>query len=242
MLKGYPRWNTLFRVTFTGVDANTNLTAIAYNIMRPRVEVEWGFLYSPSKAGKENRYMTWSDILLAAKEIKRISHNVPLALHLCGSSVMSYLNGLLVVGDLFDRIQLNFNHKKGNVDTGVLSMVLNGNINGKHAIILQYNKSNHDLVHLFGQERDVHFLMDQSGGRGIDRPVTDLSLFNGSVGFALFNGSVGFAGGLGPDNIKEKMKEYRQIAQGPFWIDMETKVRTDDWLDLDKCRRVLDQL
>jgi hypothetical protein len=27
-------------------------------------------------------------------------------------------------------------------------------------------------------------------------------------------------------------------ASGPYWIDMETKVRTNEWFDLGLCRRV----
>ena len=30
-----------------------------------------------------------------------------------------------------------------------------------------------------------------------------------------------------------------KVRQGEFWIDMESGVRTDDWFDLDKVRRVL---
>jgi phosphoribosylanthranilate isomerase len=47
---------------------------------------------------------------------------------------------------------------------------------------------------------------------------------------------VGYAGGIGPDNVVDIIKRIN--AAGPYWIDMESKIRTDNWLDLKLCRAV----
>lgn len=54
------------------------------------------------------------------------------------------------------------------------------------------------------------------------------------------HGKVGYAGGFNPDNVAEKLSFLMENSQvGDFWIDMESGVRTDDWFDTDKVRRVL---
>jgi len=47
---------------------------------------------------------------------------------------------------------------------------------------------------------------------------------------------VGYSGGIGPENVASVIE--RIAADGPYWIDMESKVRTDDWFDLSLCREV----
>ena len=73
-------------------------------------------------------------------------------------------------------------------------------------------------------------LLDASGGLGIDTPIV---LYPS-------NGKIGYAGGINEGNVATKL-EYllRNVRTGDFWIDMESGVRTDDWFDLDKVRRVL---
>lgn len=54
---------------------------------------------------------------------------------------------------------------------------------------------------------------------------------------------VGYAGGMGPDTVADYLRLVEEAgADGPFWIDMEERVRTDGWFDLDKVERVLDAL
>ena len=51
---------------------------------------------------------------------------------------------------------------------------------------------------------------------------------------------VGYAGGFNPENVADKLHYLLTNDEvGDFWIDMESGVRTDDWFDLDKVRRVL---
>ena len=53
----------------------------------------------------------------------------------------------------------------------------------------------------------------------------------------------GYAGGLGPDNIESELQRIAAAAgDAPFWIDMETRVRSDndEQFDLNKVRRCLE--
>jgi hypothetical protein len=80
----------------------------------------------------------------------------------------------------------------------------------------------------------VSYLLDASGGRGIDTPI---DIFDDDP-----NIHVGYAGGMNPDNVGDKLRqliEHRSYAE--FWIDMESGVRTDDVFDLDKVEKVLRQ-
>ena len=71
-------------------------------------------------------------------------------------------------------------------------------------------------------------LYDKSGGAGVV-PNTWPPAIDGVYS--------GYAGGLGPSNIADELPKIEVAARGnPFWIDMETHVRTDNGakLDMDK--------
>ncbi|RYD73538.1 MAG: phosphoribosylanthranilate isomerase, partial [Verrucomicrobiaceae bacterium] len=53
---------------------------------------------------------------------------------------------------------------------------------------------------------------------------------------------VGYAGGITPENCRAVLDQVGELSQQGFWLDMESGVRTDDWLDLDKCTSVLEQV
>jgi phosphoribosylanthranilate isomerase len=74
----------------------------------------------------------------------------------------------------------------------------------------------------FPDDDTVDWLFDRSGGLWPPHPGGDRL--------------VGYAGGIGPDNVADVLEQIG--ATGPYWIDMESGVRTDDRFDLGKCRRV----
>jgi phosphoribosylanthranilate isomerase len=76
-------------------------------------------------------------------------------------------------------------------------------------------------------------LFDQSGGRGIETTEWETPLENKICGYA---------GGLGPQNINEQFSLIQSVADRPFWIDMEGKIRTEDILDLALCKEVLSKV
>ena len=73
-------------------------------------------------------------------------------------------------------------------------------------------------------------LLDASGGKGID---TEIEIFKSP-------NKIGYAGGINPDNVADKLRFLlKNVSMGEFWIDMESGVRTEDWLDLDKVEKIL---
>lgn len=132
----------------------------------------------------------------------------------------------------FDHIQLNFHGMKTPVTEGFYDE-LKKDTNG---YIFQMDGVNEAIYHESQRRNILNLkpLFDLSAGRGIvpeswPKPV-----------HPSFNG---YAGGLGPDTIKEQLKRLEEtVGDGLIWIDMETRVRSEDdqQFDLDKCRRVLD--
>ena len=49
-------------------------------------------------------------------------------------------------------------------------------------------------------------------------------------------------GGIGPENAAETVRAISKVREGDFWIDMESRIRTDECFDLSKCRAVCEQL
>ena len=78
----------------------------------------------------------------------------------------------------------------------------------------------------------VAYLLDASGGRGINTPIRVFD--NKDI-------HIGYAGGMNPKNVGAKLKQLLDYySYGSFWIDMESGVRdSDDWFDLDKVEQVL---
>ena len=87
----------------------------------------------------------------------------------------------------------------------------------------------------FPADARVDWLFDKSGGRGAAPP---------SWPKAREGAFCGYAGGLNPDNIGVALPAIAAcVPEGqPYWIDMESGVRTDDRFDLDKCELVLTQV
>lgn len=86
----------------------------------------------------------------------------------------------------------------------------------------------HDAAKLGAGRASV--LFDPSGGRGIEA----FRWPSPPIGCHL-----GYAGGIKPDQIVDTLKEIG-VVDSPFWIDMESGVRTDDKFDLAKVRQVLE--
>lgn len=97
-------------------------------------------------------------------------------------------------------------------------------------ILQQRSVEDCDLYLKSNMNKRVTMLLDASGGEGVD---TSLVAFAGR--------KVGYAGGINADNVGDKLTFLMENEQvGDFWIDMESGVRTDDWFDLDKVRKVLE--
>lgn len=136
-----------------------------------------------------------------------------LAAHLCGGygrAVMDTVRPCILFLDDFQRIQVN--HRNPIPESMIATL-------GAENVIAQTRGE-------FPDDDRVEWLFDRSGGRGAEPDF-----------WPSYPGRyVGYAGGIGPDNVLGVIDKI--AADGPYWIDMETKVRTDDWFDLGLCERV----
>lgn len=225
----FPDFKGLAAVTFTGVDHKTDLDRLL-DLSEEYPLIEWGVLLG-SKDTPRYPSMAFIGDLIDDYWLG----SMPFALHLCGKFAKTWVSesgplsedreDLVELTKFFDRIQLNLSFPE-DFDIGSVRRAIETN---EHpAVITQFNpKLTPTLVGL-----DNHcVLFDASGGRGVS--AVDWPL-------ALETQPNGYAGGLGPDNIILELPRIHAASLGhPYWIDMETKVRTDDWLDLDKCVSVM---
>lgn len=205
------------RLTFTGVDQNTNLDELPLG-------VEIGVLFTWHTEGRP-RYPSRS---ACSRILARLSSTHATALHVCGVKARKALLNY-ALPDLthnVSRIQVNGFIFEEEID-GLCSLY------SDHEIITQYQggllqegleaiSSNHSL------------LVDSSGGTGVlpeewVRPNT--------------RKTVGFAGGIGPDNIVEVLEDLKEVASGDWWIDMESSLRDErDWFNCDAAKSVLNAI
>jgi len=224
-------------VTFTGLDYATDLDRVEE--LSHRYPVEWGVLFSGSRAGREPRYP-------ATEVIQRFrARGLRMAAHLCGDYARRALcvptmNETAEQVEGFSRVQVNYapnpqHWPELRVGTG---MTLGFEEAGRFAdcvgrpVILQSRSVRNwpDITRLpVAAQHHLHFLYDLSGGRG--KAPAKWPLHPGGPKL------VGYAGGLGPHNVASVVQAVG--AGGPYWLDMESGVRTEqDLLDLDRVQQV----
>lgn len=211
-------------ITFTGLDAHTDLRRAVF--LTSRFPIEWGVLFSKTRQGLEPRYpdgetqsrIWWSPLLGNGRKDCLGS----LSAHLCGQHARDVMEGRApsIPVDLHYCRRVQMNHPEPN-PTAIRTFVAGWapNLSG----IAQTKADTFP-----SSARRVQWLFDRSGGTG-QRPGAWPRHPDGDR-------LVGYAGGIGPDNVLEVLGQIG--ATGPYWIDMESGVRTDDWLDLDKVEAV----
>ena len=195
-------------ITFTGIDAQTDLARC--EALSVRYPIEWGVLFG-GKLGK-NRYPD-DDVVARA-----VSADIQRAAHLCNAFAEEVNDGGgFDLAGHFDRIQVNRATGCYNLDALAAFAATIAT-----EVIVQHRSST------FPEPiSGLAFLQDQSGGRG--------QLPSYWAQPAHPEQMLGYAGGLSPDTVEDAV---RHMPAKHFWIDMETGIRTDDWLDLDKCEAV----
>lgn len=205
---------------------------------------EWAILYFPEKDGTpRNPSAPWREKFLAL--------DLPYtAAHLCGSRVFhALLDPELahsVISDLsrYRRIQVNINARRPEfTDEEVLAIYRTLHQAGLR-VILQHHAGSERVIEQFLYDLDeegmkrVDILFDASKGTG-QRP----DAWPAPHRFNLF---CGYAGGLGPEVLAAELPKIKAaVAQAqarrdvPYWIDMESGIRTDNAFDLDKAAQVL---
>jgi phosphoribosylanthranilate isomerase len=227
------------RVTITGADDKVSHEEII-KISEQFHFVEWGILLSPGRTGGQ-RFPTLNWI----KELKEKvgDKKIKFSAHLCGDYTKEMLetgdNPLIQrndkfqeIGDLFKRVQLNFNASKHTVCEGFYDFIKKYG-GDKTNFIIQTNKDNQNVCEeIILRQIPVHFLWDSSGGRGVAN--------NSDWALPFLQHFTGYAGGLNPDNLKEKLDKFFQQSDADVWIDTESGVRTNNELDLNKVVKFLE--
>lgn len=222
----------LTRVTITGIDGLTNMNEVE-SLTKEFPFVEWGVLLSPSSQGKTPRFPGVHTL-----EGVRNRPNLPWSGHLCGRHVQTILNGYawvereIVPWPVFRRIQINTHGQRYWFNKEGLANVLRKNLDKE--FIFQYDNVNGKLLEAMDEMgvKNYSTLFDLSHGAGVlpeewPKPIEGVSC--------------GYAGGISPENIKDQIKKVLSVAgDRPFWMDMETHVRTNEVLDMDKVRQCLE--
>lgn len=198
-------------ITFTGADDRTDPASMVD--LAKDYPVEWGILFSGSRQGMEPRYPSLPDRLVLHRGYPLTAFSA----HLCGGHARNVMMGIPPMVPIslsfFSRVQIN--HRNPVPERVAATSMLVGRGICQTRDPLQ-----------FPTDSSVDWLYDCSGGNGTlaeEWPVHPGRL-------------VGYAGGITPENVKDVLTAIG--ATGPYWIDMESGVRTDDWFDLAKCRKV----
>lgn len=229
------------RVTITGADDSTDIDWMCS--MQDRYPfVEWGILVSQSQAGSY-RFPSGRWMSRLASELDGIK-SLKLSMHVCGKWVRQICQGdwsglfqsdAAPLAEHADRIQLNFHAYAHRLDSRFFVAAHQVTAASYWQLIFQIDGVNDNLL---DQARDHEInaapLYDLSGGAGIlpsQWPKQKAAVYTG------------YAGGLGPRNVLEQIGKIRNVASGRIWIDMETRVRTEDDSRLDESlvESVLDQ-
>lgn len=222
----------LTHITFTGIDEQTDINRIV-DIQMRYPKAEFGMLMCMETVKHPNRFLD-PESKTAYNTYKAASQKLRLSAHLCGmlaldaaegnwKTVMQYCPSF----GAFLRCQLNLTrlpYTPDIIDTDNMPDTLS------ELIIQQKNTDNCCRFLTIKDKSRISVLLDASGGHGIFTAPTPLS---GPY-------HVGYAGGLDSHNVSGFVKSLMNDPRvGDFWIDMETGVRTNDWLDLDKVEAVL---
>lgn len=229
----------LNRVTLTGADDSTDIDdLLELSVKFPFVE--WGILASGSQQGG-NRFpsLKWmADLYDATTDVP----GVQLSIHVCGRWVRDICDGnwtpvftnLGPILTFAERVQLNFHAYTHLLSSEFLPAAVQRAADHGWQIIFQCDGVNDCLVsNAYDDGLDAVPLYDKSGGAGVvpgEWPGAMAGIYSG------------YAGGLGPDNLAVELPKIAAAANGPHWIDMESRVRSnsDRLFDLKKCRQVLE--
>lgn len=205
-------------MTITGADERTPIDELA-RLTEQHSWLEIGLLYTATPEGR-NRYPGWEWLVDASKTLTGRC-----ALHVCGRGARkSLLAGeLTAITRHAARLQIN-----GLLSPPEVRMFCAVH---RYRTVITQDESENEELRLASTLPNHALLVDGSGGRGISpaewtRPTTWKP--------------VGFAGGLGPDNFAAELPKIAAVATGDWWVDMENRLRTDDWFDLEKANRAIE--
>jgi hypothetical protein len=225
------------KVTMTGADDKINIADLV-ELSNTYPFVEWAILVSRN-AGK-NRFPS-RDWRFKLNEVKKANPQLQLSCHLCGAYVPELLNGISNFFwdnfhelEQYERLQINTHAEKYKI---VIPELVNALVVRKFQYIVQYDGVNGETIlnGLRDAAIDAVPLFDLSHGTGVSPDAWPAQIKStDKYGFTapLY---CGYAGGLGPDNIIDELKRIDKAVEqnAPIWIDMETKIRSNNDQDFD---------
>jgi hypothetical protein len=226
----------LTRVTITGADDKTPINELR-RLTDQYPFVEWGILIG-SRHTERFPSDVWIRTLVEEKQQGGTAMH--LSLHCCGSILKSIQDGNSPFMDKigyafysFGRVQLNF-HGASLQDhsESILKSFCRTSEHWDPEIICQADGINEHQIKACMRKFACSYLFDCSHGGGVlpsDWPP------------ARSDAACGWAGGLGPDNLEEHLPRInsRAFAALGYWVDMESRVRSGQELDLEKVERCL---
>ena len=188
--------------------------------------VEFGVLVG-SKSGKG--YPRYPAKVVVDHFKRECCGKINTAIHLCGTYSRNVMFGggpsfdhSVVICDGFDRVQINA--KKFIWD----SVYAFADSVSCFKVVIPYRNMH---IHYPNLNSKLEFLYDASGGQGKDTinqwPKPNIT-----------NHRIGYAGGISPDNIDRALAFCDRFPDVDMWLDMESGIRTNDWLDLNKVRQI----
>lgn len=207
-------------VAFTGVDRTELLPGML--ALSARYPIEWGVLIDPEQQARA---------LFPAAEARAVltsERRLSWAAHVCGGLAQTIAEG----GDIdhsalagFRRVQVNHGFKGSSA-----TQIAHARDFGRRLRLRPVLQ----CTDAFPADPGVDWLYDVSFGTGV-RPAFWPEL-NPQGPFC------GYSGGFGPDTAVAILEQIRPPAGVAYWIDMESGVRSDGLMDLDKCARVCERV
>ena len=203
-------------IAFTGVDRVDVLGGL--KALSRRFPIEWGVLVDDEKIGEA----LFPDS--SARRALLRSDGLRWAAHVCGGDASKIANAPETVGlDLigFQRVQVNHSFS-GSTLAQMRNAWRFGRLRGVRTML--------QCIEDFPNETRVDWLFDTSFGAGVAPKAWPRLPKDGPF--------CGFSGGINPDNVADVVAAIGAAEGDLYWIDMESGIRTDGWLDLQKCEAV----
>ncbi|SCB39175.1 phosphoribosylanthranilate isomerase [Rhizobium hainanense] len=203
-------------VAFTGVDRSDYVDGL--RALSARYPIEWGVLVDDAQISKP---------LFPEISVRRAflaAGGLRLAAHVCGDEARRIANEpdtatVNLAG--YQRVQVNHSFS-GSSSEQIENTWRYGRRHGVRTMLQCKDE--------FPIESRLDWLFDVSFGTGITPRAWPRLPRSGPF--------CGYSGGINPGNVKDVLNAISAERGDMYWIDMESGIRTDGWLDLDKCESV----
>lgn len=203
-------------IAFTGIDRIDVVEDLKR--LSQRYPIEWGALVDDAQTSKP----LFPDAI--ARRAFLTAGGLRLAAHVCGEDARRIANspqGPEVDLTGFQRIQVNHSFEGSTLEQ-IETTIRFGRRIGARAM-LQCKGD-------FPADCRLDWLFDVSFGTGVSPKSWPSLSAEGPF--------CGYSGGIKPANVRDVVNAIDAAPGSQYWIDMESGVRTDGWLDLNKCEDV----